>query len=87
MKAYLCVLCCIWSLFIFSQTEQFTIHNIAMNNDKPHFGLSITSDYHILVTSYLLNKNGKIKTYLGNGIYTIYDGIKSENGNIDTIEP
>lgn len=87
MKEYLCILCCFLSLFTFSQSEQFTIHNIAMNDDKPHFGLSITLDHNILFASYMLNKNGKIKAYLGNGILTIYKGIKSENGNIENIEP
>ena len=87
MKGFLCFLCCFLCLFTFSQSEQFTIHNIAMNDDKPHFGLSITPDHNILFASYLLNKNGKIKAYLGNGILTIYEGMKSENGNIENIEP
>jgi hypothetical protein len=77
-------LCCV---LVFSQSEHFAVRNINMNDDKPHFGLSFVQNDEVLFTSYLLNKNGKIKTYLTDGILTLYLGSKDELGDISNIKP
>ncbi len=86
MKEVVCVLCCFLSLFTVSQTEHYTIKNIDINNDKPHFGLSVNQNNDVLFTSYLLNRNGKTKTFLDNGILISYTGIKDSSGNIINVK-
>ena len=87
MRVFLCFFSCLLSMIGFSQSEEFTIKNISLNDDKPHFGLSIYQDNNILLTSYKLNKKGKIKSFLGNGILTIYKGKKTKTGDIENLQP
>lgn len=87
MKGLLFYIFSLLSLFSFSQSQQFNIQNIPMNDDNPHFGLSISQNNHVFLTSYLLSKNGKVKRYMDTGILSIYKGVKAENGNIIKIEP
>lgn len=87
MRIFLCVFYCFLGLISFSQSEQFIVKNIRLNDDKPHFGLSTSQENRVLFTSYMLNKKGKVKIYLGNGILIIYKGNKTETGDIKNIEP
>lgn len=87
MRIFLYLFCCFLGLIAFSQSEQFTVKNISLNDDKPHFGLSTSQENSVLFTSFMLNKKGKVKTYLGNGILTIYQGNKTETGEIKNVEP
>lgn len=87
MKVFFCFVLCFFSVFVFSQTEKFTIRNIDLNDDKPHFGLFIHNNQTVLFTSYKLNKKGKIKMYLQNGILNIYEGKISDTGTLSEIKP
>ncbi len=86
MKSFVSFLSCFYFFFGFSQSEPFTIKNISLNSDKPHFGLSFIPNNQVLFTSYLLNKNGKVKSYLSDGILTLYVGNKAESGDIINVE-
>lgn len=71
----------------FSQTETYTVKNIEMNTEYPHFGLMLVDDSNILFTSYLLDNKGRLKRFQGNPILTIFEGTVSESGNIQNISP
>lgn len=87
MKRVLCFFSCMFSIIGFSQSEVFIVKNIGINDDKPHFGLSLYKGNKVLLTSYELSKKGKIKSFLGNGILTIYKGEKTETGDVENIHP
>lgn len=79
----------LFSVFVFlgySQSVNYSINNVNINDEKPHFGLSVYQPNEVLFTSYLLNKNGKIKTYFDQGILTVYTGVKDQTGNINNIK-
>ena len=86
MKKFVCFLSCALGFLGFSQSDHYTVKNITLNTDKPHFGLSMNKDNQALFTSYQLNKNGKVKTYFDAGILTLYTGTKDANGNIINVE-
>ena len=85
MKILLTCLCFILACSGFSQSPEYIVKNIDINDDKPHFGLSVCQPNKVLFTSYLLNKNGKVKTFFDQGILTLYTGIKDETGNINNV--
>ena len=74
-------------LFSFSQTEAYTVSNLEINNENPHFGLMKLEGHKIIFTSYLLGKKGKVKLVSGNPILTIYEGMISEAGKISEVKP
>lgn len=74
------------SLFGFSQTEKFTIKNLEINTEYPHFGLMLVNDSKIIFTSYLLDKKERLKRFQGNPILTIFEGELSEEGKFQTIK-
>lgn len=58
--------------FAFSQEDSYVISELKINDERPHFSLN----YHknkVYYISYLLNKNGKIKTVSGNPSLTIFE--------------
>jgi hypothetical protein len=87
MKGLLCFFCCLQFFLGFSQSEHFTVKSISLNDEKPHFGLSFAQNNQVLYTSYKLNKNGKVKTYLTEGILSLYVGDKTESGDISNVKP
>ena len=87
MRGFLWFFSCLFTLVGFSQSQGFTVRNININDDKPHFGLSMYQSNNILLTSYELNKKGKVKSFLGNGILTIYKGQKTATGDIENLQP
>lgn len=87
MRSFARFFICLIGLSSFSQSDQFTVKNISLNDDNPHFGVSIFQENKVLFTSYMLNKKGKVKTYLGNGILIIYKGNITETGDINNVEP
>ncbi|MEJ2113087.1 MAG: hypothetical protein P8X62_05125 [Flavobacteriaceae bacterium] len=57
-----------------------------MNNELPHFGLTMTSKNTVLFTSYLVTKKGKVKMNGVDPILTLYQGQISADGNIVNIK-
>ena len=72
--------------FGFSQSETYTIKNIEMNTEYPHFGFMLVNDSQILFTSYLLDNKGRLKRFQGNPVLSIFEGELSENGVIKNIK-
>jgi len=73
--------------FSFSQEDVFTIKNLQINNEHPHFGLMLLQDNRIIFTSYLLTNKGRVKNQGGNPILTIFEGTISSMGEIEQINP
>jgi WD40-like Beta Propeller Repeat len=81
-------LCLLLSLFlapfVFSQKRTFTVSELKINDERPHFSLNYSKNNKVHYISYLLNKNGKIKTVIGEPILTVFEAeiidndIKSE---------
>ncbi|GAA3598433.1 hypothetical protein Q4Q39_19825 [Flavivirga amylovorans] len=71
----------------FSQTKNFSIKNLEINTEYPHFGLMPINDSKVVFTSYLLDKKGRLKRYEGNPILTIFEGNLSEEGHIVNVAP
>lgn len=69
---YLCLFFLIVPL-VYSQEETYTISELAINDERPHFSLNYYKDGKVNYISYLLSKNGKIKTVLGNPSLTIFE--------------
>lgn len=86
MKGLLAFLCSFLVFSGFAQSTNYTVKNININDDKPHFGLSVSQPNKVLFISYLLNKNGKVKTFFDQGILTLYTGVKDKTGNINNIK-
>tara|TARA_R110002049_G_scaffold3795_3_gene27529 strand:- start:63166 stop:64089 length:924 start_codon:yes stop_codon:yes gene_type:complete len=73
--------------FGISQNETYTVSNIGLNDKKPHFGLSFDKEGGVLFTSYLVNKNGRVKLVMsGDGILSLYSGKITEKGEIEEVE-
>jgi len=70
----------------FCQDEAYTVVNLKMNNELPHFGLTILSNNTVLFTSYLVTKKGRVKTNGVDPILTLYKGQISADSNIINIE-
>lgn len=87
MKLFSCLFSCFFVLLGFSQSQSFSIKNIDLNDDKPHFGLFMKNNQTILFTTYQLNKKGKINRHLENGVLNIYKGKISNDGELLEIEP
>lgn len=69
-----------------SQTEKFTVKNLPINNEYPHFGLMLAANSKIIFTSYLLDKKDRLKRYQGNPVLTIFEGEIDEKGAIQNIK-
>lgn len=87
MKGFIFVFACFYSIILNSQSDNFNIKSLSLNDDKPHFALSTFQNNGVLFTSYQLNNKGKVKTFAGNGVLTIYTGKRTESGEIDEIKP
>lgn len=73
-------------LFCNSQNEEYTVTNLLINNEYPHFGLIQLSGNKIIFTSYALTKKGKIKQSSGNPELMVYRG-DLINGEIVNSKP
>ncbi len=71
----------------FTQNEDYSITNLNINTDHPHFGLMYTANNKIIFTSYLLTKKGKVKKSAGNPVLAIFKGELSNNGQISNAKP
>ncbi|OYX22539.1 MAG: hypothetical protein B7Z06_11515, partial [Flavobacteriales bacterium 32-35-8] len=58
--------------FVFSQEPIYTVSELKINDERPHFSLNIHKN-KVYYISYLLNKNRKIKTVLGNPSLTVFE--------------
>ncbi len=72
--------------FGFSQSEKYTVNNLEMNTEYPHFGLMLINDSKIFCTSFLLDKKDRIKRFQGNPILTIFEGDISDDGSIQNLK-
>ncbi len=70
-----------------SQTKDYSIINIEINTEYPHFGLMYIGDSRVVFTSYLLDKKERVKRFEGNPILTIFEGNLSDEGRIININP
>jgi hypothetical protein len=70
-----------------SQTEEYDIVNLTMNNENPHFGLSFGQNGNVLFTSYLVTKKGKVKKNGLDPILSLYKGKIDSEGNVVNINP
>lgn len=87
MRGLLFFLVFIMVLFVSAQKESYSISNLKINTEYPHFGLMfIENDTKVLFTSYLLDKKGRFKRSLGNPILTIYEGSLSNTGQIENVK-
>lgn len=76
------------STISFAQIKKYKVRNLALNTKYPHFGTSLHGATHIIFTSYVFTKKGKVKkTFGGQGVLAIYKGIVTEDGNINNIKP
>lgn len=80
---YLSFLIC---FFGFSQTEKYTVRNLEMNTEYPHFGLMLINNSKILYTSYLLDKRDRLKRFQGNPILTIFEAEIIDGGIIQNLK-
>ncbi|MCK5400578.1 MAG: PD40 domain-containing protein [Flavobacteriaceae bacterium] len=87
MKKTACSLLLLIGLLGYSQKENFSVVNLSMNNDKPHFGLVVHQNGNVLFTSFVLNKKGKIEKVKGNPILSLFEAQKSKEGELININP
>ena len=73
--------------FGFSQSEKYNVNNLEINTEYPHFGLMLINDSKIFCTSFLLDKRDRVKRFQGNPILTIFQGVVSDDGNIQELKP
>lgn len=78
---------CFLSLYCFSQAPEYSIINLDLNTEHPHFGLMQTQSGKMIFTSFVLNKRGKAEMVGGNPVLTIYEAdiIDNKIGNIQPI--
>jgi hypothetical protein len=69
----------------FSQSENYSVRNLEMNTEYPHFGLMLINNSKIFYTSYLLDKRDRLKRFQGNPILTIFEGEIVGSGNIENL--
>lgn len=71
-----------FSGIVLAQNENYVVENLSFNNENPHFGLMRVGDA-VLMTSYQLDKKGRVKRVQGQPRLTVFQGnIK----NSETIE-
>lgn len=85
LKSLICLVFLI-SFSVFSQSEKYTVKNLELNTEYPHFGLMLVTNSKIFCTSYLLDKKDRFKRFQGNPILTIFEGDISENGSIQNLK-
>ena len=86
LKPSFCIVL-LFGIFCNAQSEKFTIKNIGLNDERPHFGLTFNQEGDVLFTSYLVNKSGRIKLDIsGNGILSLYRGKIGQAGEITNVE-
>ncbi|AUP80805.1 TolB family protein [Flavivirga eckloniae] len=85
MKGFICICFSLLSLLSFSQTEKYTVTNLGINNEYPHFGLMRVADQKVIFTTYLLDKKGRLKRFQGNPIVAVFQGNLSNDGAIKNI--
>lgn len=74
------------SLGCFSQVN-YNVLNLKINDDRPHYSIKYTQNNKVIFTSYLLNKNGKIKNKNGSPIITVFEGDIADHGEIVNEKP
>ncbi|WMI64536.1 hypothetical protein RBH94_10735 [Aestuariibaculum sp. YM273] len=73
--------------FSFAQTDIFTVTNVDINSEYPHFGLMYSSANEIIFSSFLLNDKGRVQKSQGREILTVFKGTVSSSGGIDVYAP
>lgn len=71
----------------FAQTGTYTITNLELNTKYPHFGVMQGANDRLIFTSYLLDKKGRPKRFLGEPILTVFEGDILQSTEIKYIKP
>ena len=87
MTRGLFVLICLIGLFAYGQKEKYSVTNLKINSEHPHFGLMLISESKIIFTTYLLTKKGKVKRFAGNPVLSIFEGGITSEGEILDAKP
>lgn len=87
MKLIICPIILFFSLISYAQTDEYSITNLSLNNEFPHFGLMQFGEGKVLFTSYLVDKKGKVKRYQGEPSLGVFQGTLDGAGGIISIEP
>jgi len=87
MNRFIYFLIVLISFHVSSQTDDYNIVNLKMNNEKPHFGLTYSQNGSVLFTSYLVTKKGKVRKNGVDPILSLYEGKVSSDGNVVNIKP
>lgn len=61
MKKIICFSAFLIGFLCYAQDEDYNGVNLKMNDDKPHFGLTVSQGGNALFTSYKVSKSGKVK--------------------------
>ncbi|RED46011.1 TolB family protein [Seonamhaeicola aphaedonensis] len=83
----LCPVIFFFGFLSFSQSEEYTVTNIQLNNEFPHFGLMPTSNGEVVLTSFLLDKKGRVQQFQGESTFGVYKGIIDATGDIQNVHP
>ncbi|GAA3654118.1 TolB family protein [Flavivirga jejuensis] len=86
MKVFWGLYMSLFSLLSFSQTEVYTVTNLDINSEHPHFGLMQIASKKIIFTTNLLDKKGRLKRFQGVPILTVFQGDLSNDGRISNID-
>lgn len=81
---------CLFTFFCFfgfSQQPEYTLSNLSINSEYPHFGLSKVGHSKILFTSYQLNKKEKPVLVGGNTVLEICEANVLADGSLSDIKP
>tara|TARA_R110002049_G_scaffold143647_5_gene305849 strand:+ start:1162 stop:1746 length:585 start_codon:yes stop_codon:yes gene_type:complete len=87
MRSLVCFFVFVMACSLNAQTENYSVTNLKINTEYPHFGLMLVDDSKIVFTSYLLDKKGRPKKAQGSPILTIYQGELSNSGAITSVKP
>ena len=73
--------------FVLSSQTDYTITNLEVNDKRPHFGLAVSPNGKVLITSYKTNKSGRVIIDKGEPILSLYEGDISGSGEITNVKP
>jgi hypothetical protein len=86
LKIIVCFKALMFSVICFAQ-ETYSVTNLEVNDKNPHFGLAISNDGKVLITSYKTNKSGRVLIDGGEPILSLYEGDISSSGEITNVNP
>ncbi|TWO31953.1 hypothetical protein E1J38_011265 [Seonamhaeicola sediminis] len=87
MKHLFCPIIFFFWFLSFSQPKEYTVTNIQLNDEFPHFGLMPLANGEVVLTTYILDKKGRIEYLQGEPVFGVYRGIIDGAGSIQIINP